>query len=301
MEPSPPNLISLLPSWKLAMQAERKSPATIDSYLRGVRMFTEWCDANGHTPALDKVLLSTWVAELLANGAEAATARTRQQAVRRFSAWLADPDQGELDTDPLLGMKPPKLDTKVVDGLSDDELGLLLKACASKDFLGRRDEAALRLLAETGLRAGELLGLTTADVNLERGLVTVIRGKGGKGRIVAIGPQTGAALDRYLRSRKTHRLASTPALFLGGGDQGLGYHGLDRALKKRAALAGVNNFRLHRMRHAFASRWLAGGGSEGGLMSAAGWSSREMVDRYARHTAAERAHVEARKLQLGDL
>ena len=172
MEESRPNLLLLLPSWKLAMQAENKSPATVDSYLRGVRLFIEWCEANGRTPELDRRLLTAWVAELLANGAEPATARVRQQAVRRFAAWLADPDQGEIDADPFLGMKPPKLDTKVVDGLSDDEIRLLIKACSGRDFLARRDEAVVRL-SETGLRAGECLGLTMADVDLERGLVTV--------------------------------------------------------------------------------------------------------------------------------
>lgn len=54
-------------------------------------------------------------------------------------------------------------------------------------------------------------------------------------------------------------------------------------------------------RHTFASRWLGAGGSEGGLMAAAGWSSREMVDRYSRATASERAMEESRRLGLGDL
>jgi site-specific recombinase XerD len=274
------------------------TPATIDSYMRGVRRYIEWCEANGRVPALDRNLLSARVAELLAKGAEATTARIRQQAVRRFSAWLVD--EGEIDSDPLLGIKPPKLDSKVIDGLTDDEIRLLLKPCSGKDFLARRDEAVVRLLAETGLRAGECLGLTTADVNLDRGLVTVTGGKGGKGRVVRIGPQTAAAMDRYLRSRRTHRLASTAALFLGGNDQGLGYHGLRVALLARAQHAGIEGFHLHRMRHAFASRWLASGGTEGGLMATAGWSRRDMVDRYARHTAAERAHAEAARLNLGD-
>jgi site-specific recombinase XerD len=301
MEPSTSNLFSLLPSWKLAMLAQRRSPATIDSYLRGVRLFREWCEANGHEPALDRRLVTEWVVALLAGGAEPATARIRQQAVRRFSAWLADPDQGgELNADPLLGLKAPKLDTKTINGLDDDQIRLLLKACQTKDFLGRRDEAALRLLAETGLRARELLGLTTTDVDLEHGLVTVM-GKGRKQRTVAIGPQTGAVLDRYLRSRRVHRLAASPAFFLGGGDQGFGYHGLRVALLARAEVAGIRGFHIHRLRHSFASRWLAGGGSEGGLMSAAGWSTRDMVDRYSKDTASGRSQAEARRLQLGDL
>jgi site-specific recombinase XerD len=298
MEPSTSNLFDLLPSWKLSLQAERKSPATIDSYQRGGRLYREWCEKNGHTPALDRTLLTTWVAELLDNGAEATTARARQQAVRRFSAWLAA--EGEIDADPLVAMIPPKLDTKVINGFTDDEIKALLKACNTRDFLGRRDEAALRVFAETGVRARELLGIAVTDVNLERGLITVM-GKGSRQRTVAVGPQTLAALDRYIRSRRTHRLAAIPQLFLGGGDQGLGYHGLDKALKARALQAGIEGFHTHRLRHSFAARWLSRDGSEGGLMAVAGWSSRQMVDRYARHTAAERSQQEARKLQLGDI
>jgi site-specific recombinase XerD len=295
----PPDLENLVSSWKLAMQATRKSPHTVDSYLRGVRLYLEWSAANGHPPVLDRTQLQMWVQELTANGAEAATARTRQQAVRRYAVWLVSED--ELDQDPFVGLQPPKLDKKVVDTFTDDDLRLLLKACAGKDFLARRDEAAVRLLLECGLRASELLALGTHDVDLGRGLVTVRRGKGGKGRQVAVGPQTSAALDRYVRARKSHRLAGSPNMFLGGGDQTLGYHGLRTALIHRAEQAGLADFRIHRLRHSFASRWLSRGGGESALMSAAGWSSRQMVDRYTAATAGERAQAEARRLGLGDL
>ncbi|MGA7465357.1 tyrosine-type recombinase/integrase [Mycobacterium sp.] len=191
----------------------------------------------------------------------------------------------------------------MIDGLTDEQIKLLLKVCSGRDFMARRDEATVRLLAECGLRAGELVALKTTDVDLEHGLVTVTRGKGGKGRVVAIGAHTKASLDRYLRSRRMHRLAATEPLFFGGGSNqaNLGYHGLRVALRARAELAGITGFHLHRLLHSFASGWLASGGTEGGLISAAGWTSRDMVDRYAKHTAEVRAQAEARKLQLGDL
>ena len=66
-------------------------------------------------------------------------------------------------------------------------------------------------------------------------------------------------------------------------------------------MAGLNGFHPHLLRHTAASRWLAAGGSEGGLMAVAGWSTRDMIDRYTRATAAERAAAEARGLNLGDL
>lgn len=73
------------------------------------------------------------------------------------------------------------------------------------------------------------------------------------------------------------------------------------ALKYRAQLAGLTSFHPHLLRHTAASRWLAAGGSEGGLMAVAGWSTRDMIDRYTKSTAAERAAAEARGLGLGEL
>jgi integrase len=211
-------------------------------------------------------------------------------------------DEGELPDNPLIDLKPPKLNSKVVDALSDDQLKALIKACEGKEFLDKRDMAIVRFTAETGVRAAELLGMRLpGDVDLTRGMATVRKGKGGKGRMVPFGPQTAAALDRYIRARKTHRLAAGGPLWLGGGGQSFGYSGLDRAIKLRAEAAGIQNFHMHLLRSTAATRWLAAGGSEQGLMSVAGWSTRAMLDRYTGASAAERAAAEARSLNLGDV
>ncbi|QZA20285.1 tyrosine-type recombinase/integrase [Mycobacterium malmoense] len=283
------------------MQADRKATYTIDSYVRGARYYLTWCAAELNEHPFTRPALQRWTTHILSSGAEPTTARIRQQAVCRFAAWLVD--EGEIDQNPFLGVKPPKLDTKVVERLTDDELRLMLKACAGKEFRNRRDEACLRLLVETGMRAGELLALSVHDVDFVRGLVTIRKGKGGVGRHVPFEAQTGAAIDRYLRARKQHRLSETSALWLSetGRQARLGYHGLRIALLARAAAAGVEGFHIHKLRHTFASRFLSLGGTEGSLMQLAGWRTREMVDRYSRDTAAERAINEARRLGLGDL
>jgi integrase/recombinase XerD len=69
-------------------------------------------------------------------------------------------------------------------------------------------------MAETGMRAGELLDLTVGDVDLVRGIVAVRRGKGGKGRLTPFPPQTGRAVDRYIRARRGQLRADFPELWL---------------------------------------------------------------------------------------
>ena len=293
-----PDLPALLPSWLVHLRAERRSPLTVESYLIGVRLFLRYCEAEGIPAVLNRATVNAFTAELLTTG-QPATARARQMALKRFSAWLLD--EGEISRDELLGLKPPKLDTKVVPRLSDDQCRALIKACTGRDFIDRRDEALVRLMLETACRAGEVVDMAAADVDAVAGAAIIRRGKGGAGRVVPFGPQTGRAIDRYLRLRRAHRLAESPALWLGGGGQRFGYHGLRVALKARAELAGIADFHPHVLRHTAAQRWLSSGGSEGGLMSVAGWSRRDMLDRYTRATAAERAAEEARRLNLGDL
>ena len=299
---SDPELAALLSSWELHLRAERKSPATIKVYGDGVRRFLAWCEDTGHPPALTRRTVTEFVVDLLGNGSEPATARSRHLALRRFSAWLVE--ERELRDDPLIGSKAPKLDAKVVPVLTEDNLRALIAACTGPDLRDRRDEAIVRLMTETGMRAGEVVDLQMPDVDLPGGLAIVRRGKGGKGgkgRTVPFGPQTSRSLERYLRLRRSHRLGETLPLWLGDRGKGFTYYGLHAALKFRAEKAGLVGFHPHVLRHTAASRWLAAGGSEGGLMAVAGWSRRDMIDRYTKATAETRAADEARTLQLGDL
>lgn len=292
----------------LALRAERKSPQTLKTYADGVRFYLEWCEANSVEPLL-RSSLNQWVAELLEAGAAASTARSRQLAVRRFSSWLADPDAGgEIPADPFIGVKAPKLDERVVEPLSDLELKALLKACIPPKgaepavaMRHRRDEALVRLMFETGMRAGEAVALEVADVDLAQGVAVVRRGKGGKGRTVPFGPDAALAIDRYLRLRRGHRLAASPALWLGDRGKQFSYDALHKSLGERADTAGIAGFHPHKLRHTAAHRWLAAGGSESGLMAVAGWTRPDMLMRYTKAHASARAADEARGLNLGEL
>ena len=162
------------------LAAEHKSAQTRKTYGDGVRAFLRWADRTRVDAVLDRPTVNAFVASLLVDGAEPATARSRQLAVRRFSAWLAE--EGEIDADRLVNLKPPKLDVKVTPELDEDQLRAFLKACSGTELRDRRDEAIIRFMIETGARAGEVVGMTRNDVDPRRGTAVVRRGKGGRGR-----------------------------------------------------------------------------------------------------------------------
>jgi integrase/recombinase XerD len=295
-------LAELAGSWLLTLEAERKSPATIKAYKAATDGFLRWHVTRypDAVPMLDAAVVSAYIVDLGRAGQSAGTQRLRQTALKLFSRYLTM--EGEQDRDGLVNLRLPKADNPVVPTLSDSELTGLLKACRGNDLASRRDDALVRLMASVGLRAGEVIGLRVADVDLAEKTVTVRRGKGGKGRTVGIGPVVARSLDRYLRVRRTHKRAyQVDDLWVG--DQGRLFHygGLARALGVRAQMAGIEHFTCHRLRHTTASRWLAAGGSEDGLMAMMGWSDRNMVQRYTSDTQQVRARAEAARLRLDDM
>ena len=91
-----PDLRELLDSWEMILRSEGKSPTTIVSYLRGVRLYLEWCEREGHPSQITRAQVQFYAAELIAEGKEANTVRLRQASLRAYGRWLVE--EGELPT-----------------------------------------------------------------------------------------------------------------------------------------------------------------------------------------------------------
>jgi site-specific recombinase XerD len=289
------DLDGLLTSWLVQLRSQHKSHHTRRIYRAAVASFLAFCDGEGLPHELTRANVIAWMASQ-ANG-EASTARLRLTALKLFARWLAT-EEG-FDADPILAVKPPKLDQRSVPDLSENEIARLLKACDGPTHRDRRDKAVLVLAAETGLRAAELLALDVTDVDVLGCVLHVRRGKGGKGRRVKFSPGAAAILDRYLRSRRQsgYPADSGPLWVTSRGR--LSYTGLVHAAKGRAVAAGVAGFHLHRLRHSAAVRWLRRGGTETGLMAHAGWTSNTMIGRYVKTASEQLAAEEFDRLGLG--
>jgi len=301
------DLRDLAQSWAVTLRGQRKSANTVAVYLRSLEQYLTFCDAIAAEP-LRKRTLDAFLADLADRGRSGTTARSRLTGVRQFVRWLLIED--ELDVDPFAGVKPPTVDTKVIEPLTAAQIKAMLATCstpkgAAKDrkFRDVRDAALIRLMVETGLRAGEVLGIEVGDMRHreDHPFLIVRKAKSRRGRTVPFSGEAGVAVDRYMRARRHHALADSPALWLGARKNHLNYSGLYDTLTERAERAGIGGFHPHLMRHTAAHRWLAAGGSEGGLMAVAGWSRPDMLMRYTAARAEDRAAAEARGLNLGEL
>jgi len=186
----------------------------------------------------------------------------RLSALRQFFRFLMV--DGLRRDDPSVGLDGPRLGRPLPKILAEDEVtALIATAAADKSAGGRRLSALLEMLYATGLRISELVYLPLAAA--KGGARTlVVRGKGGKERLVPLGEPAAAALAHY-RACRGHFLRegeASPWLFPSRGAEGhLTRRRAAQLLKALAAKAGIDPRRLspHVMRHAFASHLVDGG------------------------------------------
>src|SRR5690606_259889 len=247
---------------------------TLDAYGRDLKDFAGFAARRGKTADdADTALLRAYLKWLDGQGMSARTQARRLSALRRFFRFLAaeklrpdDPTQA-LDA-PRLGRPLPKI-------LSEDEVdGLLAAARAVEGADGLRLTALLELLYATGLRVSELVALPLAAVARDPRFL-LVRGKGGKARLVPLGDAARAAVAAWLpvRARLLGPKRTSPFLFPSHGGAGhLTRQRLGQLLKAAAVAAGLDRAKVspHVLRHAFATHLLNRGADLRGVQAMLG-------------------------------
>jgi integrase/recombinase XerD len=244
----------------LALLAARRSPRTLDAYRRDL---TDLASHLGHEPSSASAAeLEAWLAALRARGLAASTITRRAAAARSLYRHLV-----------LLGVRPdnpaaevelPRRRRKLPRSLSPAEVERLIEAANGVSPRALRDRALVELLYGAGLRVSEAVGLDRARVDLTARVVRPI-GKGDKERIVPLGREAAAALQRYLSRGRPfldrRRGAGRPELFLNAQGGPLTRAGAFLILRRLAGKAGLEPQRVHPhlLRHSFATHLLEGG------------------------------------------
>lgn len=168
--------------------------------------------------------------------------------------------EGKIQRDPAEGLKPPKVEKKIPEILTVEEVDRLLKQPSEDTPKGIRDTAMLELLYATGMRVSELLHLEIQDVNLHLGYVACHDNE--KERIIPIGSISKDALVYYMdRARGTFvKNREEKALFTNCTGKAMSRQGFWKVLKSYADEAGIKrDITPHTLRHSFAVHMLQNG------------------------------------------
>ncbi len=246
------------------LAAERgAAPNTLLAYRRDLEDFLRSMGRRGRRDAdVAPEDIRAYLGELSDNGAAAATAARRLSAVRQYFRFLFS--EGIRADDPAAGLDGPRRGRSLPKVLSEEQVERLLGgAYAMKGPEGRRLAAMLELLYATGLRVSELVTLPLAAAQRERDVI-IVRGKGGRERMVPVTKASRDALRRYLeiRPRFLKKDQPSPWLFPSRAKDGyLTRQRFGQILKDLAVTVGIEPRHVspHVLRHAFASHLLAHG------------------------------------------
>jgi integrase/recombinase XerD len=258
----------------------RLSEHTRSAYRRDVQGWLDWCAGRGLDPLTATFLdVNAYARELEAVPLAATTVARKLSGLSSWYDFLVK--LRALDGNPVGGADRPYVDRdhSATVGLSADEVDALLTRA---EQAGERTRAVLTLLADLGLRVGELVGLDLGDLGHERGHRTIrFVGKGGKPRRRALTPSASTALDDYLRIRGT---AEGPLFATSTGGR-LDRHAVYRLVRRLAAEAGIaeaDRLSPHSLRHAFATTARAEGVPLEDVQDAMGHADPRTTRRYDR-------------------
>lgn len=268
-------------------------PAKKNAYNQAIQ-FGWWREQIGSYALAD--ITPSLIAECRDKLAAGITVRGTQRnpaTVVRYMAALsaafteAVKEWGWLDDSPMRKVSKPKESRGRVRFLSDDERPRLLQACkeSSNPFL----YPVTVLAISTGMRSGEIMGLTWDVIDLSKGRLILHETKNGERRAVAI---TGHALDLLTEMNKVRRI-DTALLFPAKGTAPKQPMDLRTPWEAVLKKADIQDFKFHDLRHSAASYLAMNGASLAEIAEVLGHKTLQMVKRYAHLSEGHTARVVA--------
>jgi integrase len=261
--------ISLRARVEQYLAERRKLGFSLKSMELGLFSFTRYVASSDHHGPLSVDLMASWARQATGGSGDRSTWARRLKLLRPFASWLRqyEPDT-EVPDEAVFGQVPGRMAPHIYR--EEEVLQLLAAARLIGPDGGLRPlvrETLFGLIACTGLRISEALGLLDVEVDLRAGVLTIRQSKFGKSRLVPLHPSAVEALARY-RTLRTRYVPSTPELpfFVSSRGRLLGEHIGDRQVHRifedlRRQLCWVDRGshgtpRIHDLRHAFAVRRL---------------------------------------------
>lgn len=251
-------MANYLPEFIRYLNSRNASSETIRAYEEDLRQFLEFIrevTSVEFTPSgLDTLLLRQYVLYLKQKGLKKSSLARKIASLKSFLKFLLK--MGVLASNPATLLRAPRLDKRLPDFLTEDEVIRLIGQPDLGRLEGLRDRAILELLYSSGIRVGELVNLRLRDIDLREQIAHIV-GKGKKERLVPLGSYAVQALEDYLGKRPANTKCRD-FIFLNR----RGGHLTDRSVrrlinnyKKRAGLTG-KKVSPHTLRHSFATHLL---------------------------------------------
>lgn len=256
--------VSYKKGFKAWLRLEKSLAAhSVAAYLHDLELLLRYLELSGQSGSPDTITSEQlqsflrWIAEL---GMSQRSQARILSGLRSFYTYCLV--EQITRTDPTALLEAPKLQRKLPDTLSYEEIELLIAAIDLSKPEGERNKAILETMYSCGLRVSEIVSLQISCLYLDAGFIRVI-GKGNKERLVPIGENAIRQLNIYLNQVRSHQTVQSGAediVFLNRRGQALTRVMIFLVIKELAKKAGIQkSISPHTFRHSFATHLVEGG------------------------------------------
>jgi len=236
---------------------------SIEAYSRDIEKLHQFAEREGFTRSPEKITLAdlrmfiVWAAEL---GMIPSSQARIMSGIKAFYKYLLMEDMIKIDPSELL--ESPRIQRKLPDTLSIEDINKLIDAIDLSKPEGGRNKAILEVLYGCGLRVSELTELKLSNLYLDIEFIKVT-GKGSKERLVPIGGSAVKALKIWIENIRVHvpiKKGEEDLVFLNRRGARLSRVYIFMIIKQLAQLTGINKtISPHTFRHSFATHLVEGG------------------------------------------
>lgn len=266
------------------------------SYRRDLNKVKGYLEAQGidNIQEVSAEILNDYVDDMKANRFSAATISRNIASLKAFYHFMYQ--EGMVKEDVAEQLHAPKIEKKMPEILTTDEVVRLLDQPMGDSPKDIRDKAMLELLYATGIRVTELITLKTRDVNLQMGFI--ICRDASKERVIPFGNQAKSALIRYLEGTRTAMIAdkNSEYLFANCSGQPMSRQGFWKLIKFYAKKAGITaDITPHTLRHSFAAHLVENGADLRSVQEMLGHSDISTTQIYAQmsHSRIKEVYAKA--------
>lgn len=262
---------------------KRLSTNTLQSYKRDIEQYLSYLhELNLHNISnTNKTTIIAYLLHLQKKGRATSTISRNLASLRSFYQY--NTKNKLIENDPTAELESPKVEKKLPQILSTQEVELLLEQPKCVDLKGFRDKAMLELLYATGIRVSELISLDLNDINSDAGFIKCNKGTT-RERMIPIGSIAISALLEYLSKARGLLIQSTEekALFVNINGKRLTRQGFWKIIKQYKNQAKINkDITPHTLRHSFAAHLLENGADLRSIQEMLGHSDISSTQIYA--------------------
>lgn len=206
----------------------------------------------------------------------------RLNALRRYFQFLKR--EKYIFYDPTIKLELPRMKEHLPRNiLTEKEVLNLLSQPDIKTSIGLRDRAILEVLYSSGLRRRELISLNLYDIDFNKGILRVVKGKGGKDRTIPVGKAACEFVNQYIRQARSRwiKKISEKALFITMEGRRMTPGDLGYTIWKYSQRIG-RPITCHSLRHSCATHMLRGGADLRVIQAILGHSSQNSTQIYTR-------------------